>query len=83
MADKFSPGKIDHQRRNAKWKAPASVVCGCLAALPLIGCAGNVGTSAQATALTPAAITEPAPNYGPAARIYSVGPARRCGISQS
>jgi hypothetical protein len=45
------------------WKAPASVLCGCLAALPLIGCAGNVGTSAQATAMMPAAITEPAPNY--------------------
>jgi hypothetical protein len=37
-------------------------VCGCLAALPLIGCAGNVGTSTQATAVTLAAITEPATN---------------------
>ena len=57
------------------WKAPVSVLCGCLAALPLIGCAANVGTSPQATAVTPAAITEPATNYAPAPRIYAVGPA--------
>jgi len=57
------------------WKAPVSVLCGCLAALPLIGCAGNVGTSAQATAVTPAALAEPEPNYAPARRVYAVGPA--------
>jgi hypothetical protein len=57
------------------WKAPAFVLCGCLAALPLIGCAGNVGTSAQATAVTPAALAEPEPNYAPAPRVYAVGPA--------
>jgi hypothetical protein len=56
------------------WKAPASVLCGCLAALPLIGCAGNVGTSTQATAVTSAAITEPATTYSPAPRIYAAGP---------
>ena len=56
------------------WKAPASVLCGCLAALPLIGCAGDVATP-QATAVTPAAIAEPADYYTPAARVYAVGPA--------
>ena len=29
------------------WKTPAFVLCGCLAALPLMGCAGNVATSEQ------------------------------------
>jgi hypothetical protein len=57
------------------WKGPASVLCGCLAALPLIGCAGDVATSGQATAVTPGAIAEPAPNFAPAPRIYAVGPA--------
>jgi hypothetical protein len=56
------------------WKAPASVLCGCLAALPLIGCAGDVATP-EATAVTPAAIAEPADYYTPAARVYAVGPA--------
>jgi hypothetical protein len=55
------------------WNAPASVICGCLAALPLIGCAGNVGTSAQTPAVTPAAIAEPAPDYAPAPRVYALG----------
>lgn len=57
------------------WKAPASVLCGCLAALPLIGCAGGAATPRQATAVTPAVIAEPAPNYAPAPRVYAVGPA--------
>ena len=57
------------------WKAPAAVICGCLAALPLIGCAGGVASSGQATAVTPTAIAEPAPNYAPAPRVYAVGPA--------
>ncbi|MBV8504442.1 MAG: hypothetical protein JOZ58_18180 [Acetobacteraceae bacterium] len=57
------------------WKAPASVLCGCLAVLPLIGCAGNVGTWKQATAVTPAAITEPATNYASVLRVYAAGPA--------
>jgi hypothetical protein len=56
------------------WKAPASVVCGCLAVLLLIGCAADVATP-QATAVTPAAIAEPADYYTPAARVYAVGPA--------
>src|ERR1700730_10774834 len=56
------------------WKAPASRLCGCLAALPLIGCAGDVATP-QATAVTPAAIAEPADYYTPAARVYAVVPA--------
>jgi hypothetical protein len=56
------------------WKAPVPVLCGCLAALPLIGCAGDVATP-QATAVTPAAIAEPADYYTPAARVYAVGPA--------
>ncbi len=57
------------------WKAPASVLCGCLAALPLIGCAGDVATSGQATTVTPAAVAELAPYYAPAPRVYAVGPA--------
>ena len=57
------------------WKAPASVFCGCLAALPLIGCAGSGGTSGQVTAVMPAASTEPAAYYAPAPRAYAVGPA--------
>ncbi len=56
------------------WKGPASALCGCLAALPLIGCAGDVTTPSQATAVTPAAIAEPAANYAPAPRVYAVGP---------
>jgi hypothetical protein len=57
------------------WKAPASVLCGCLLALPLIGCAGDVSTSRQATLMTPAAISEPASYYAPAPGVYAVGPA--------
>jgi hypothetical protein len=57
------------------WKAPVAVICGCLAALPLIGCSGDVATSGQATAVTSAAIAEPAANYSPAPRVYAVGPA--------
>lgn len=57
------------------WKAPASVLCGCLAALPLIGCAGGVATSREATTVMPAPTAEPAPNYTPAPRVYAVGPA--------
>ncbi len=56
------------------WKVPASILCGCLAALPLIGCAGDVATP-QATAVAPAAIAEPAEYYAPAPRVYTVGPA--------
>lgn len=56
------------------WKAPASVLCGCLAALPLIGCAGNDATSEQAPTVTPAATSEPAPYYAPAPRAYAFGP---------
>jgi hypothetical protein len=72
MLDKFSRAKPTIKGEPPMWKAPASVLCGCLAALPLIGCAGNVGTSAQAT---PAALAEPEPNYAPARRVYAVGPA--------
>ena len=57
------------------WKAPASVLCGFLAALPLIGCAREVATSGQATTVTPAAIAESAPYYAAAPRVYAVGPA--------
>lgn len=56
------------------WKVPASVLCGCLAALPLIGCAGDVPTP-RATAVAPAAIAEPADYYAPAPRVYAIGPA--------
>jgi hypothetical protein len=57
------------------WRAPFSILCGCLAALPLIGCAGNGGTSGSATAMTPSAIAEPAPYQARAPRVYAVGPA--------
>jgi hypothetical protein len=57
------------------WKSPASVLCGCLAALPLIGCAGDITPLGQATAVTPATIAEPAPYYAQAPRVYAVGPA--------
>ena len=43
------------------WKSPASVLCGCLAALPLIGCAGDVATSGQAAAVTPEGLDELSP----------------------
>jgi hypothetical protein len=56
------------------WKGPASVLCGCLAALPLIGCTGDV-TTPRAAAVTPSGIAEPAPYYATAARVYAVGPA--------
>jgi hypothetical protein len=57
------------------WKAPAFVVCGCLAALSLIGCAANPGISGQATAVTPVATAEPVAYYAPAPRVYTVGQA--------
>lgn len=56
------------------WKARASVLCGCSAALSLVGCAGDVASWGQATAVRPAAITETAP-YAPAPRVYAIGPA--------
>lgn len=56
------------------WRARVSVLCGCLAALPLIGCAGHDGISGQATSATPPAIAEPAPYQAQAPRVYAVGP---------
>jgi hypothetical protein len=56
------------------WKAPASVFYGCLAALPLIGCAGDVTTARQEEATAPAAIAT-APYYGGGPRVYAAGPA--------
>jgi hypothetical protein len=55
------------------WKTAAHVFCGCLAALPLIGCAGNFATPRQGAAVAPPAVAEPAP-YAPGPRIYAVGP---------
>jgi hypothetical protein len=57
------------------WKALAFVLCSCLAALLLAGCAGNVATSGQATTSTPTAMAEPAPYYTSAPRVYAIGPA--------
>ena len=57
------------------WKVSASVLCGCVAALPLIGCAGNAPSLGQATTLAPAAIAEPAPYYATALRVYAGGTA--------
>ncbi|MBV8934344.1 MAG: hypothetical protein JO095_00845 [Alphaproteobacteria bacterium] len=62
------------------WKTPASVLCGCLAALPLIGCAGNAPSLGQATPMTPAATAEPARYYAPAPRVYAVSPATPAAI---
>ena len=56
------------------WKVPASILC--LAALPLVGCAGNY-TAPQAAAVTPAPVAADAPYYyAPAvAGVYATGPA--------
>ena len=56
------------------WKVPASILC--LAALPLVGCAGNY-TAPQAVAVTPAPVAADAPYYyAPAvAGVYATGPA--------
>jgi hypothetical protein len=56
------------------WKAPASVLVGCLAALPLIGCAGNVGTRQQAAVMLPA-VADTVPYYTGRPHIYAAGPA--------
>jgi len=52
------------------WKTPAFVFCGCLAALALIGCAGNVTTPGEGVS----AVAEQAPSYASAPRIYAIGP---------
>ena len=57
------------------WKAPASIVCGCLAALPLIGCAGDVTTAQRAGAATPVAGADIATYYNGDPRVYAAGPA--------
>ena len=66
------------------WKAPASVLC--LAALPLMGCAGNY-TAPQAAAVTPAPVAASAPYYyapdyyaPAAAEVYPAGPAAPAAI---
>jgi hypothetical protein len=51
------------------WKVPAPVLW--LAALPLIGCAGNVAVPPQA-AVTPSVATSTAP-YSPSPGVYAVG----------
>jgi hypothetical protein len=56
------------------WNAPASVLCGCLAVLSLIGCAGDITAPRQAAAVTPAAV-ETARYYGDSPRVYAAGPA--------
>src|SRR5215831_1864120 len=57
------------------WKTSASIFCGCLATLPLIGCAGNFPGPGQATMAAPAAIAEPSPYDTPAAHVYAIDPA--------
>ena len=61
------------------WKVPASILC--LAALPLVGCAGNY-TAPQAAAVTPAPVAADAPYYyAPAAAgVYATGPAAPAAI---
>jgi hypothetical protein len=56
------------------WKAPASVLGALLAALPLMGCAGDVATSGQVATAAPAAIVQPSPYYPPPPRVYTIGP---------
>jgi hypothetical protein len=51
------------------WKAPVSVVCGWLAALPLIGCAGDVSVPSQ-TAMAPTAPAGSAPYYAGNSQVY-------------
>ena len=59
------------------WKTPASVIC--LAALPLLGCAGNY-TAPRAAAVTPTPVAQTGPSYyrdyHPAAALqaYTAGP---------
>ena len=54
------------------WKIPASILC--LAALPLVGCAGNY-RAPQTAAVTPAPVAADAPYYyAPAAGVYATGP---------
>jgi hypothetical protein len=61
------------------WKIPASILC--LAALPLVGCAGNY-TAPQVAAVTPAPVAADAPYYyAPAAAgVYATGPAAPAAI---
>ena len=61
------------------WKIPASILC--LAALPLVGCAGNY-TAPQVVAVTPAPVAADAPHYhAPAAAgVYATGPAAPAAI---
>jgi hypothetical protein len=56
-------------------KALASVVCGCMAALPLIGCAGDVTNARQAGAAPPAAGADVSTYYGGGPRVYAARPA--------
>jgi hypothetical protein len=53
------------------WKVSASILCGCLAALPLIGCAGDIATGRQAATPPPHA----ASSFSGGPRVYAVGPA--------
>jgi hypothetical protein len=57
------------------WKAPTSILCGCLAALPLLGCAGDVATAPQAATVAPVAVAENAPHYNARPRIYQASSA--------
>jgi len=57
------------------WKALASIVCGCLAALPLIGCAGDVTTARRAGAATPVAGADISTYYNGGPRVHAASPA--------
>jgi hypothetical protein len=61
-------------------KAFASVVCGCMAALPLIGCAGDMTSARQAGAAPPAAGADVSTYYGGGRRIYAARPAAPAAI---
>lgn len=54
------------------WKGPASLLCGCLVALPLIGCAGDVTSPGVAAGAPPVVAEAP---YVATPRAFVTGPA--------
>jgi hypothetical protein len=71
----FSFANRPPEEKPSMWKATASVLCGCLAALPLIGCAGGGYPERPVAASAPPVIADSAPDYGNwSPRIYATGP---------
>jgi hypothetical protein len=67
--NQFSGRFTDPQRRRIDWKPPTSILGCCLAALPLIGCAGSV------TALRQDGAPVPTVTATPPGGVYASGPA--------